>query len=100
MNEKPNRELALELLQRLIDLEAERLAMAGILILAKTQDGQPLDWKNIVKSDCGPFGKSRDIVRRNFAKLEEQLQSSTPDCADALSLLGSIPSNPIWELAI
>ena len=44
MDPKTPQQLALILLNRLVDLEAERNAMAGILLHVKTQHGEPLDW--------------------------------------------------------
>ena len=47
---KTNRELALGLITRLIDLETERDSAAGLLLYARDKDtNQPLDWRPLVR---------------------------------------------------
>ena len=92
-----NQQIALNLLDRLIQLDAERNAMAGILVHVKTQYNLPLDWQKAVKSECGPLGKAQDDARQTFAKLDSQIRSSDPSSIDGLAILASVPLVPIWE---
>jgi hypothetical protein len=98
MDAKNLRQLALDLLDRLTHLEAERNAMAGILIHVKARSGEPLDWRRDVKNDCGPMtGKALDDALQTFAILRQQIESSEPNSTDGLTTLASVPLVPIWE---
>ena len=98
MDAKNLRQLALDLLDRLTHLEAERNAMAGILIHVKTQYRAPLNWQDDVKSECAPTtGKALDDALQTFAPLRQQIESSAPNSIDGLTMLASVPLVPIWE---
>jgi hypothetical protein len=81
-----NKELVLVLLNRLIDLEVERIAMAGLLQLARVpKTGLPLDWHLEVRATHDQI--FRDIVSGKYVETRQAIQESTPDCSNALSLL-------------
>lgn len=93
-----NRELALELLQRLIDLETERSSMAWILEFAKDpQTQQPVDWRSILRKDFSEGEVIRDGVLERYAQVRKSLLAAKPDCPDALSLLLSVSACRAWE---
>jgi hypothetical protein len=84
-----DRELALLLLDRLIDLELERIAMANLLNFARVpESGLPLEWRPMVQASHDQM--LRDIVSGKYAETRRAILDSTTDCPNALSLLESV----------
>jgi hypothetical protein len=99
--DKTNRELAIDLLTRLIDLECERNAMAAILATVTVgPDHRPLDWKSSVQGHCHQGEIVRDAIEYRYAAIKESLRSSSPDCPDALSLLLKVSVDRVWKATI
>jgi hypothetical protein len=99
--DKTNRELAIDLLNRLIDLECERNAMAAILkTVTVGPDHRPIDWKSDVQSLCNVNRTIRDAIDHRYAEIKESLRSSSPDCPDALSLLLRVSVDRVWKATI
>jgi hypothetical protein len=95
---KTTRELALELVDRLIDLETQRDAAAGLLLFARDKDtNQPLDWRPLVRTHCYDGEIIRGTVAHKYEPLKEYLLASEPDCPEVLSRLLSGPVSPVWE---
>jgi hypothetical protein len=96
--QKTNRELALDLLQRLIALETERNSMAWILQFARDpQTQQPLDWRALVRKDFSEGETTQDSVLERYAQLRESLIATQSDCPNALPLLLSVCVERVWE---
>ena len=101
MSEKTNRDLALDLLDRLIDLECERNAMAAILnTVTVGPERQPLIWKSDIQNHCEDNQPVRDAIAYRYAAIKESLRSSTPDCPNALSLLLKVSVDRVWKATI
>jgi hypothetical protein len=91
------KKLVLALIDRLIDLETERIAMAGILQNVKTQYSLPLDWRSEVRSHCYP----EEIIRGAAVEKYAQLRQSVFGCASdtqTVSVLELIPKDRAWEM--
>jgi hypothetical protein len=89
MDKQTNKELALILLQRLIDLEVEINVMADLLNRCwDTEKGQGLNWRSFVEK-ARENSEITDAIVSKYAQVKEQMQASTSECPDALSLLES-----------
>ena len=84
-----NRELALTLLKRLIDLEVERIAMVNLLKFARVPDtGLPLDWRREVRATREQI--SQDVEFAKYAALRQSILDATPEDSTVFSLLESV----------
>ena len=94
-----NKQLAIVLLNRLIDLDVERIAMANILDFVRDPvSAQPLDWRPTVWASHDQI--LRDIVSGKYAETLRAMQDSTSDCPDALSLLESASKGLVRESSL
>lgn len=83
-----NKERILLILNRLIDLDVERIAMANLLKFARDRESRlPLEWRPMVRANHDQI--LRDIVSGKYVEIKQLIQDSTPECSDALSLLES-----------
>lgn len=83
------KELALALFHRLIDLEIEQLAMSGLLDSRILPESQLEPWRPKLRR-IRAEQTFRDIVCAKYEHIEQLLLASTDECPDALSLLESI----------
>jgi hypothetical protein len=83
-----NQDRALAILDRLIALDVERIAMASLLDFVRDPaTALPLEWRPRVRATHDQI--LRDIVSGKYVEMRQAIQESTPDCLDALSLLES-----------
>jgi hypothetical protein len=88
-NQTTNKEMALLLLQRLIDLEVEINVMAELLSRFWDKEKfQAFPWRQWV-NEARETSEITDAIVSKYAQLKEQMQASTSECPDALSLLVS-----------
>ena len=83
------KELALVLFNRLIDLEVEQVAMAGVLDSRLQPDSQIQPWRPKVRT-LRESKTLRDTARAKYEHIEQSLLASTDECPGALSLLVSV----------
>lgn len=88
MTQTTNKDLALIILKRLIDLETQQTAMRGILDNCKNVDTRELlDWRPMVRRESSTL---REMIHARYADIERKVLASKSDCPDALSLLESV----------
>jgi hypothetical protein len=95
--QKTNRDAAVALMYRLIELEVTQSAMIAVLDTCRDVDlHRPLIWRPLVQSHRTDE-RLREAVRGRYDAIERAMLASTGDCPEALSLLSSMLPNLALE---